>query len=1165
MIVLIVCLYLTHQTVIYNFDANANDIDGWQDFYGCDFKQYGDIKYFGPKTYFFDYISRIFLDLESHSHIQIYAQVLSINNNQEPKLFLDERQIEPESVESSQTFICGNLHYTYTISQIYQHNRRNAWIQIQLKRGGLIKLKLTITKCLYGCISCIENNPKICLYWQVHQNLLNNTCITNSEGWTGVFTYQNYLGCGDCQFLKFQIINYQTQLPPHQDILIRFFKIGYQKMVINYMFGNKIISLGNQLIEILINNHNDCLLKLEIKTQTPQQFIQLRDFEIYYTYEDILLENFNEGCLKQINNICLICQDGWTLDIQQQICKRICGDKVVQGQEFCDDGNQLSNDGCYNCIYESNRNCLKFEYGKCIKCQNGYMLQRFKCIPICGDGLIVETELCDDNNNFQFDGCFRCQNSCQLECLYCQKGVCFQCIQGWSLIDYQCYQICGDNKVAIYSIEQCDDLSDITCLDCIIKCLDYCLICSKYNICEICEEALYVTDDKCVPICGDSLVSKYFEDCDDGNDQPYDGCFKCQYQCQHGCKTCEKGYTCLECDEGFSLNNYTLQCDKIEELIEPQIIEIYCLQNQQFINGICIDLCGDGKLNSNYEECDDGNNNPMDGCSFFCGLEEDFHCQNTENSYSICILLDSPDFKLINQSDKKSQTQIIQLSFTQSVQLQKSLSIENIFNYIISPQTQYKMEIRILQNLNQNLNNSTFQFIIYFQQSIKNPQLRIEIDRSIIFNEYNLELKKLKKEINLGNPFILSGQTQQQLKQIVQMNEALIYSMISISALVVLTGNTVLFFNLLELLQSLSYIRYMKYTFPPHLKQFLNTFTKISLKPIFDYFEVDQQLSKLNGGIFPFQTKQSTLSKEQDPLNCFFLINAKSCYFSILTSIATYIICCIISSQLIHYFLGRKFSQYFHNFNSLKRLRIFQKYFFLTCLKLKLLFFREIIFQAYYSIIHQLTFSALLQFPNYQFNTFFNIINSANAILALILIITISFKLIAITSSSIKNKNKWRYFYQGIQGRFWGTNFKSFQILRIQFYITIIVEFMNYPEVQSILLSMLSFYFLIFIIKFKPLKSKYEFFKQIFKELFLMLITGSFLVYSMVLDDDQFLLFGWIHIYSFVALLSITLIIDLIEHVIKIVQNYKQKQLLKQIKLEKSYINNKLQLFVREI
>lgn len=32
---------------------------------------------------------------------------------------------------------------------------------------------------------------------------------------------------------------------------------------------------------------------------------------------------------------------------------------------------------------------------------------------------------------------------------------------------------------------------------------------------------------ECQPECGDGILSRGFEDCDDGNSLPYDGCYKC--------------------------------------------------------------------------------------------------------------------------------------------------------------------------------------------------------------------------------------------------------------------------------------------------------------------------------------------------------------------------------------------------------------------------------------------------------------------------------------------------------------------------------------------------------------------------------------------------------------------------------------------------------------
>jgi len=60
-------------------------------------------------------------------------------------------------------------------------------------------------------------------------------------------------------------------------------------------------------------------------------------------------------------------------------CSPVCGDGVVLSSEQCDDGNSVSGDGCSS-------NCF-IEYGW--RCSGGM------CSPVCGDGLIVSFDDCD--------------------------------------------------------------------------------------------------------------------------------------------------------------------------------------------------------------------------------------------------------------------------------------------------------------------------------------------------------------------------------------------------------------------------------------------------------------------------------------------------------------------------------------------------------------------------------------------------------------------------------------------------------------------------------------------------------------------------------------------------------------------------------------------------
>lgn len=54
--------------------------------------------------------------------------------------------------------------------------------------------------------------------------------------------------------------------------------------------------------------------------------------------------------------------------------------------------------------------CLKCFQGKCLKCDLGwYETKEGSCETICGDGIHVEGfEICDDGNNVRQDGCYEC-------------------------------------------------------------------------------------------------------------------------------------------------------------------------------------------------------------------------------------------------------------------------------------------------------------------------------------------------------------------------------------------------------------------------------------------------------------------------------------------------------------------------------------------------------------------------------------------------------------------------------------------------------------------------------------------------------------------------------------------------------------------------------------
>lgn len=118
-----------------------------------------------------------------------------------------------------------------------------------------------------------------------------------------------------------------------------------------------------------------------------------------------------------------------------------CGNGRLARHEECDDGNTFDGDGCGgNCVVESGWECP----GPGLACR-----------PYCGDSRLVGNESCDDGNRESGDGCSR---SCELELPDCRSldvppgsGS-----AGTSASDLACVEpVCGDGVVM--APEDCDD------------------------------------------------------------------------------------------------------------------------------------------------------------------------------------------------------------------------------------------------------------------------------------------------------------------------------------------------------------------------------------------------------------------------------------------------------------------------------------------------------------------------------------------------------------------------------------------------------------------------------------------------------------------------------------------------------------------------------------
>ncbi|CAD8206369.1 unnamed protein product [Paramecium octaurelia] len=935
--------------------------------------------------------------------------------------------------------------------------------------------------------------------------------------------------------------------------------------------------------------------------------------------------DFNNGCKEYKDGLCQLCIEGYILinsscytygfDIQNNLlnfdffresnyeleklcasnyfaftfnqCIPICGDGIITHDEECEDEDSQQSSGCFNCRFSCPINCQQCEFGKCNQCIDGFQILENKCYPKCRDQIIKYDKQCDDGNMIPFDGCYKCQNSCQLECLICLQAKCIQCISGWNLIDGKCIQTCGDGKLAIMSEEQCDNPLDLNCQNCkTIQCVPYCNYCDNLQQCQVCQDSFSLVNNICINICGDGIITQGYEECDDGNNIEFDGCHNCEFSCSIGCMICQKNNVCLKCNEEklFTLDHKTQKCifyqnsehedpnndsediKQEEDVKNIQDQETFYEEDNQIPQSdddqFPVQNCGNGKLQySLEEECDDGNILGLDGCSQFCTIESSFKCKNFENDTSECSFIQAPEFYLNLLSNTQNSTQIVDLIFSQEIRLQQQSMIEDLAEFSIEPSSKYQITIIPLINLTTELHMSHYQFTIQFQQSMNRPLFKLKFKQNSLVNLDNIPLMSLEKSIVIGNSFVLSEQTKNKLNQMILLNDIVMYTLISISVLALLIGNPIMFLNLLNLLQSFSYLRYVQYQFPPHFSQFLETYSKISLQIILDFLQIDQFLTQLNGGQLPYLNKSASQTNKTEQLNQVFLINAKSCYISFFTSYLTYLIYKIITSKQIDNYLNKVLTLKFENIKYLKIISLFQKKIQQHCVKLKHEFFTKNIFQVYLTILHQLLFSAFMQFPNYNFQSFFEAFNSLNSLLALGLIMVVNFKSLDITSQKIKDKRKWKYFFEESKSEFWAVNFKSFSIYRINAYIFVIVFLINWPEVQSILLCIQSLAYLIYLCTVKPLISNNEYIKLIFREFLFLSTVGSFLTYSFSQTEEQLLIWGWIHISMLTTILGTTLFVDMIESIGKLHSNY-LKQKIKKEKLQQKNTMSSPQLLI---
>lgn len=296
-----------------------------------------------------------------------------------------------------------------------------------------------------------------------------------------------------------------------------------------------------------------------------------------------------------------VCDDGpdngWDKHGCSPYCTPLyCGDGLLQPQsEECDDGsNGDQEDGC-------NDGCT---------------------LPKCGDGYLQKGEECDDGEEYNLGEYNGCNANCS-RAPHCGDGEVLpgyeKCDDGNEIGTDACTTeclpaTCGDDYVH-EGVEECDEGHDPEenaendWDECSNACEPHTEGCGNgvieddYDHDERCDDGDYASGDGCsstcqLESCGDGIEDPS-EDCDDGNLMDNDGCTS----------TCHAEY----CGDGVVQPGEKCDDGKGNDYDYNGCLPYYCKFGSR---------CGDGKVDSNYEKCDDGNQDSCDGCSAKCKVEE---------------------------------------------------------------------------------------------------------------------------------------------------------------------------------------------------------------------------------------------------------------------------------------------------------------------------------------------------------------------------------------------------------------------------------------------------------------------------------------------------------------------------------------------------------------
>ncbi|CAD8107708.1 unnamed protein product [Paramecium sonneborni] len=940
-----------------------------------------------------------------------------------------------------------------------------------------------------------------------------------------------------------------------------------------YMFNN--------LCSQCVNNCSKC----------SSDIICTECLETYFLNGSTCQECSSQCRICQNENLCLNCLLGYTLNFENLCVACLDNCQECNNQlscEFCKDGFYYESMLCKKCSDNCKTCSIQVDY--CLSCNNNYSLINNQCI--CGLGY------------YEIDyNCFQCKHPC-IQCS--NENTCLQCaqIQYLNLSDQN---TCVCQNGLYWSIDKCIQCHSTckTCNETNTKCLscdqslnrilnnNQCICATNYfqsdlNTCISCdsEQGKLIEDCK-YKNCND-LVWTYGEECDDGNQVIGDGCSFCKIdsnyicsntimkqslcqQCPLFCISCQinsikNQIECLKCNSGYYLTQNQCQlCDKQckecesypQNCISCRFLEIkskckICEYKQgyysDYSNNKCYTLCGDSII-SDTEQCDDGNLIDGDGCNNQCFIEKNFKCQN-----DVCIIPNYPIPSLSSFGKPQRYDKIRQFKLEYQVPLnisKSSFNISSLINLYIENRSgnisSLKYQLNITQNITQ-FENQYYSFsailTLYLNQSSQNQFLNIFYPNpSLIqsYQGYQQNLQNLKAAIE---EFILVDETTKEMTETMNsFSLNLFYIFLILLAASILLGGLDIFYNLLDTIQLLSYLKYINVQFPFNLQSFFEIFGFAQLSFIQNFLEIDDFVLNY---ISEDELKPLPQKIANDNYSSIYLINISqilTVYATIFGAYGLAIIIPIIIKQFrFKYYedypeknaLGLKIKVYFLSF------KIFIGEMCNTIINE--LFFSGIL-RTFMATAYDYSFISLLQIycVNLNAKSFLLALSSFMALLSVILYCTVCIVINyligknSLTLTQKKNIEQFGSLFEGVKLRNHYQKIFNVALLVKKFlFMFVLIFFYEDPLSQTVNLLLLSLLSALYLYHLKPIKDQSEYNKQLSTETILCLI---YLIIVILIVDEQIKKFdyneqqncGWICIALITLIIFIQLIIDIIQ------------------------------------